>query len=50
MKIQKKKLVLGGDGTADGPGHSAKYGTYFLLELSYYKITDFQLVQVDITS
>ena len=35
MKTQKKKLVLGGDGRADSPGHSAKYGTYSLVELSY---------------
>ena len=46
MKTQKKKLVLGGDGRADSPGHSAKYGTYSLLELSCNKIIDFQLVQV----
>lgn len=48
MKTQKKKLELGGDGRADSPGHSAKYGTYSLLELSYNKIIDFQLVQVHV--
>ena len=42
----KKKLVLGGDGRADSPGHIARYGTYSLLELLYNMITDFQLVQV----
>ena len=42
----KKKLVLGGDGRADSPGHSAKYGTYSLLELLCNKIIDFRLVQV----
>ena len=46
MKAQKKKLTIGGDGRADSPGHSAKYGTYSLLELSCNKIIDFQLVQV----
>lgn len=46
MKAQKKKLAVGGDGRADSPGHSAKYGTYSLLELSSNKIIDFQLVQV----
>lgn len=46
MKDQKKKLAVGGDGRADSPGHSAKYGTYSLLELSCNKIIDFQLIQV----
>ena len=46
MKIQKKKLVSGGEVRDDSPGHSAKYGTYSLLELSYNKITDFEFVQV----
>ena len=46
MKTQKKKLTIGGDGRADSPGHSAKYGTYSLLELSCNKIIDFHLVQV----
>ena len=39
-------LVLAGDGRADSPGHSAKYGTYSILEMSCNKIIDFKLVQV----
>ena len=39
-------LVLGGDGRADSPGHSAKYGLYTALELKVNKIVDIQLVQV----
>ena len=46
FKTEKKKLMVGGDGRADSPGYSAKYGTYSLLELSCNKIVDFQLVQV----
>ncbi|XP_071498945.1 uncharacterized protein [Diadema antillarum] len=38
-------LVLGGDGRADSPGHSAKYGSYTLLDLKRDKIIDVQLVQ-----
>lgn len=39
-------LTFGGDGRVDSPGHSAKYGSYTLLELSCHKVVDFQLVQV----
>ena len=37
--------VIGGDGKADSPGHSAKFGTYKLMELNCNKIIDIQLVQ-----
>ena len=37
---------LGGDGRADSPGHSAKYGSYALMEMKKKKIIDVQLVQV----
>ena len=40
------KLQVGGDGRADSPGHSAKYGTYSLMELTCNRVIDFQLVQV----
>ena len=39
--------MLAGDGRADSPGHSAKYGSYTLIELSN-KVVDFQLVQVHV--
>lgn len=41
-----KKLVLAGDGRADSPGHSAKFGTQTLIEESTCKVVDFQIVQV----
>ena len=44
--LGNQHLVLAGDGRADSPGHSAKYGTYSILEMSCNKILDFKLVQV----
>lgn len=41
-----KQVVLAGDGRADSPGHSAKYGSYSLLDLKCSKIVDFKLVQL----
>ena len=38
--------MVAGDGRLDSPGHSAKYGSYSLLELTCNKIVDFKLVQV----
>ena len=35
--------IIGGDGRADSPGHSAKYGSYTMMELEVQAI---QLVQV----
>ena len=39
-------MVVAGDGRADSPGHSAKYGCYTLVELTCNKVIDFKLVQV----
>ena len=39
-------LVLGGDGRADSPGHSAKYGSYSVIDLKQSKVVDIKLVQV----
>jgi solute carrier family 8 (sodium/calcium exchanger) len=39
-------LVIGGDGRNDSPGHSAKYGSYTVLEERINKIIDQQCVQV----
>ena len=45
--IKKQKgLILGGNGRSDSPGHSAKYGSCSMLELSINKIIDIKLVQV----
>ena len=46
LKEKGKPLVLGGDGRCDSPGHSAKYGTYTLMDLESGQIVDIQLVQV----
>lgn len=43
---KRNKLILGGDGRCDSPGHSAKYGCYSLLDVEQNKIIDSQLVQV----
>ena len=39
-------LILGGDGRADSPGHSAKFGTYSMIELNHNVVLDIQIVQV----
>ncbi|KAJ4932726.1 hypothetical protein JOQ06_011141 [Pogonophryne albipinna] len=46
LMTEDRKLVLGGDGRADSPGHSAKYGTYTALEVPSNVIIDIQQVQV----
>ena len=48
IKNEGKELILGGDGRCDSPGHSAKYGSYSLMDLEQNKILDSQLVQVGI--
>ena len=48
MKDANKKLIVGGDGRADTPGHSAKYGCYTIMELEEHVILDMQLVQVHV--
>ena len=39
-------LTIGGDGRADSPGHSAKYGSYGIIDLVTNKVIHMQLVQV----
>ena len=46
LRDEKTKLSLAGDGRADSPGHSAKYGSYSVIEMSYNKVLDYKLVQV----
>lgn len=43
---QGGKIVAGGDGRADSPGHSAKFGSYTVMDLETRQIVDIQLVQV----
>ena len=44
--LKAQKLVLSGDGRADSLGHSAKYGSYTVIEMSCNKVLDYRLVQV----
>lgn len=45
--VQKgQPLILGGDGRADTPGHSAKFGSYGMLDLDLMLVVNIQLVQV----
>ena len=46
LMIEKKGLVLAGDGRADSPGHSAKYGSYSIIDINKNKVVDVKLVQV----
>ena len=46
LLAQKQGLVLGGYGRADSPGHSAKYGSFTVIDLKQNKVVDFKLVQV----
>nr|XP_055062763.1 uncharacterized protein LOC129445807 [Misgurnus anguillicaudatus] len=46
LELQKNnKIAIAGDMRADSPGHSAKYGSYTLLDLNTNTIIDLQLVQ-----
>ena len=44
--LKGKAIDLGGDARCDSPGHSAKYGTYHLVELNLNKVLAVELVQV----
>ena len=46
VKAAARSVVLGGDGRADTPGHSAKFGSYSVLDLDECNVVDIQLVQV----
>lgn len=45
-QAKNRPLKQAGDGRADSPGFSAKYGTYSVLDLDTNKIVHFELVQV----
>ncbi|CAN7995733.1 unnamed protein product [Ixodes hexagonus] len=40
-----KQLTIAGDGRADSPGHSAKYGTYTMLDVDSNKVIHVETVQ-----
>ena len=46
LKRDDLPLIVGGDGRADSPGHSAKFGSYSIMDLVNNRILDIQLVQV----
>ena len=46
IKSKNHHLILSGDGRADSPGHSAKYGSYTVMDMTLNKVIDFKLVQV----
>ena len=46
LQADDEEVVCGGDGRADSPGRSAKFGTYTMMELKKKVIIDIQIVQV----
>ena len=42
-------LIIGGDGRTDSPGHSAKYGSYGVIDLRTNEVLHIELVQVNYT-
>ena len=46
IRDRRSPINVCGDGRCDSPGHSAKYGTYTLLDETSGKVVDFSLVQV----
>ncbi|KXJ05053.1 hypothetical protein AC249_AIPGENE28460 [Exaiptasia diaphana] len=45
MRNEGNDLILSGDGRCDSPGHSAKFGSYTVIEQKTNRVLDFQLVQ-----
>ena len=50
LREKNTNLNLSGDGRADSPGHSAKYGSYTAIEMSCNKVVHFELVQVSLNT
>lgn len=46
LKDRVGPVTLAGDGRCDSPGHSAKYGTYTMLDVDSEKVVDFKVVSV----
>ena len=44
--VSKGPLTVGCNGRADNPGHSAKYGSYGIIDLDSNKVIHMELVQV----
>ncbi|XP_077484199.1 uncharacterized protein LOC144094158 [Amblyomma americanum] len=45
QELQGQQVNLAGDGRADSPGFSAKYGTYTLMDVERHKVLHFEVVQ-----
>uniref|UniRef100_UPI00358F6495 uncharacterized protein n=1 Tax=Myxine glutinosa TaxID=7769 RepID=UPI00358F6495 len=45
LQAERRGLMFGGDGRCDSPGHSAKFGSYAIMELVAKVIIDVELVQ-----
>jgi hypothetical protein len=45
LRKLKPGLIIGGDARADSPGHSAKYGSYTVMEMTLGKVITVELVQ-----
>jgi len=45
--LRGNSLNIGGDGRCCSPGHTAKFGSYSVMDLNISKIVDVQLVQVN---
>ena len=48
--VSNGPLTIGGDGRADSPGYSAKYGSYGVIDLSSNNVIHIELVQVYISN
>nr|XP_026695329.1 uncharacterized protein LOC113475407 isoform X1 [Ciona intestinalis]XP_026695330.1 uncharacterized protein LOC113475407 isoform X1 [Ciona intestinalis] len=46
LQAEDGGIVCGGDERADSPGHSAKYGTYTMMELRMKAVVDIQTIQL----
>ena len=43
---EQRDLVIGADGRADTPGHSAKYGTYTMMDMEKLAVLNVEIIQV----
>ena len=46
LKDRVEPVTLAGDSHCDSPGHSAKYGTYTMLDVASDQVVDFKVVSV----
>ncbi|XP_056444674.1 uncharacterized protein LOC130381219 isoform X2 [Gadus chalcogrammus] len=45
LRLSGENTIIGGDMRADSPGHSAKFGSYTVMDLKTNNVIDVQLVQ-----